>query len=136
MIFTKDRYNIELSDKDADIWIENYVRMNSAEIFKGSVKEKKDEVDAIKITADYILFLIDEKNDNLDVFKKIAIGKLIVDALEFNDTGKNLANVSFYLDTRVVLYFIGFYGEFRQKTYENLLLKLNERGAKLKIFSQ
>ena len=135
MIFTKDRYNIELSDKDADIWIENYVRMNSAEIFKGSVKEKRDEVDAIKITADYILFLIDEKNDNLDVFKKIAIGKLIVDALEFNDTGKNLTNVSFYLDTRVVLYFIGFYGEFRQKTYENLLLKLNERGAKLKIFS-
>lgn len=135
MIFTKDRYNIELSDTDAVLWIENYVRMNSAEIFKGQVKEKKDEVDSIKITADYILFLINEKNDNIDVFKKIAIGKLIVDALEFNDVGKDLSNVTFYLDTRVVLYFIGFYGEFRQKTYENLLLKLSEKGAKLRMFS-
>jgi hypothetical protein len=133
--FAKKKYNIVLSDKDADIWIENYVRINSTEIFQGSVKEKSNEVESIKITADYILFLIKEKNDNLELFKKIAIGKLIVDALELNDTTKNLKNVTFYLDTRFVLFFIGFYGDFRQNTYKNLLIKLNEKGAHLKIFS-
>lgn len=135
MNFTKERYGIELTNKEIDIWIDNYVRINSTEIFQGNIKEKNGEVDSIKITADYILFLVNKKSENLELFKKIAIGKLIVDALEFNDAGKNLRKVSYYLDTRIILYLIGFYGEFRKKTYENLLKKLNEKGAHLKIFS-
>ncbi len=137
-VFFKDIHHKSLTIEQCRNYFYEFIQSNSDFVFKSISEATNSNIGSEhRIVADYILNISKTAPDKMSTIKQISIGRLLVDALRMEETHNeknNFKNVTIFLDTRIILNMIGFYGEYREKSYTDLIDKLHDNKASLKVF--
>ena len=87
--FSKNKFNKELSPKDCDILIEQFIYKNIASVSDATAFEKNELKEKLKntdhVTASFISYIHKNKTSSLDHFSRIVKGMLLANYLCFAD---------------------------------------------------
>lgn len=130
--FLGDGYTLERAEQ----LINSFFCRYDYEILNGQVSSinERNLDDNDYFVAEYIKALAHQNAPILDFIVKIAQGSIIKSAI----TSENLqltvfSGKSFYFDTKIVFRLLGYYGEYYEKEYCDLILRLKSQQAKLYI---
>lgn len=137
--FSASRFSETLSADKAEQILTTAIQANSASILDGNPTNIQTTFKNRSMVAQYIYHVFENDKDKFNVIKQISVGKLLVDAISLIDSDESVSvdfhNATIYLDTRIILNLIGFYGEYRQLACIELITLLNENNALLKMFT-
>ena len=130
--FLGDGYTLERAEQ----LINSFFCRYDYEILNGQVSciNERDLDDNDYFVAEYIKELAHQNAPLLDFIIKIAQGSIIKSAI----TSENLkltvfSGKAFYFDTKIIFRLLGYYGEYYEREYCNLILRLKSQQAKLYI---
>ncbi|MBO2668108.1 hypothetical protein [Shewanella algae] len=141
--FSKNKFNKELSPKDCDILIEQFIYKNIASVSDATAFEKNELKEKLKntdhVTASFISYIHKNKTSSLDHFSRIVKGMLLANYLCFADkigTKKNYNSLTVYLDTPIIVGLLGFSGLLKKKSLNEFIVLLKNVNINLCVFDK
>lgn len=141
--FSKDKFDKDISTRESDMLIENFIYKNIASVTDAKNFERNELGAKIKntdhVTASFISHIHKNKTSSLEHFSRIVKGMLLANYLCFADkvgTKNNFQSLTVYLDTPIVVGLLGFSGLQKKNSLTEFVTLLKNVGINLCVFDK
>lgn len=141
--FAITKFDKELSAKECDVLIEQFINKNISSVTDNKRYEKNELREKIKntdhVTASFISHIHKNKTASLEHFSRLVKGMLLANYLCFADKvgqKKNYKSMTVYLDTPIIVGLLGFSGSQKQKSLKEFILLLSNVDINIHVFDK
>ncbi|WP_283154150.1 hypothetical protein [Guptibacillus hwajinpoensis] len=142
--FAYEKYDLEWSEEEAEISLENFIERYQLPILESSLKgediiitDRNDDDLTFVIVAAFVTFIQERGRSSFNYLIDIVKGTMLANAVYFSDPSqidKRFKGTEVYFDTSFLIYALGLSGQARQEPCIELLTMLKESRAILRCF--